>query len=40
MGTWGLSSYLRTISMDAAALGTGQVIDTPPAHLKEEEGDE
>ena len=33
MEKWGLSSYLRTISMDAAALGTGQVIDTPPAHL-------
>ena len=26
--------------MDADALGRGQVVDTPPAHLQEDEGDE
>ena len=30
----------QAVGVDAGALGRGQVVDTPPAHLQEDEGDE
>ena len=36
---WGVS-LAEAVGVDAGALGRGQVVDAPPAHLQEDEGDE
>ena len=30
----------QAVGVDAGTLGRGQVVDAPPAHLQEDEGDE
>ena len=37
---YGRSALAQAVGVDADALGRGQVVDAPPAHLQEDEGDE